>query len=391
MRSFATFLAVALSILGGMHFYFWVRLVRDPALGEPWRRLATVAIALLAVAFPLAMFALRRAPEPLSRLVPTFGFGWLGVAFLLLVTLVVIDAARVLAWLVDAAGGALRRSSDVPADPARRTFVAQAVAGAALTVTAGASVVAVRRAGGPAETDEVPVRIERLPRALSGYTIAQITDLHVGPTIRAKEVRRVVEQTNGLRPDLVAITGDLVDGRVGELGPIVQELSKLRARHGAFFVTGNHEYYSGAGDWIAFLASLGIRVLRNERVTVGDAGASFDLAGVDDFMHGYDLDRAVAARDPDRALVLLAHQPKGIEGAVRAGVDLQLSGHTHGGQIVPFNLLVAAAQPYVRGLHAHVEGDRAGHIYVSRGTGYWGPPMRLGSPPEIAKIVLTPT
>jgi predicted MPP superfamily phosphohydrolase len=390
VRSFAAFLAVALSILGGMHLYFWVRLVRDPALGEPWRRLATVALVLLAVSFPIAMLTLRRAPEPLSRIVPAVGFGWLGVAFLLLVTLVAIDAVRVLAWLAEVAGEALRRTPDAPADPQRRTFVAQAVAGAAVTVTAGVSVFAVRRAGGPADTDEVPVAIERLPRALSGYTIAQITDLHVGPTIRAKEVRRVVEQTNGLRPDLVAITGDLVDGGVRELGEIISELAKLRARHGAFFVTGNHEYYSGAGDWITFLNGLGIRVLRNERVTVGDAGASIDLAGVDDYMHGYDLDRAVAGRDPDRALVLLAHQPRGVDTAVRAGADLQLSGHTHGGQIVPFNLLVAATQPYVRGLHRHVEGDRAGHIYVSRGTGYWGPPMRLGSPPEIAKIVLTP-
>jgi predicted MPP superfamily phosphohydrolase len=235
----------------------------------------------------------------------------------------------------------------------------------------------------------VPVRIERLPRALSGLTLAQITDLHVGPTIREKEVRRVVEQTNGLRPDVIAITGDLVDGSVRELGPIIAEIGKLRARHGVYFITGNHEYYAGVGPWMTFLSSLGVRVLHNERVEIGDAGASIDLAGVDDYSHGMDLDGALAGRDPDRALVLLAHQPRGIDAAVRAGVDLQLSGHTHGGQIVPFNLLVGAIQPYVRGLHRHVEGDRAGHIYVSRGTGYWGPPMRLGSPPEIARIVLT--
>jgi predicted MPP superfamily phosphohydrolase len=212
-------------------------------------------------------------------------------------------------------------------------------------------------------------------------------------------VRRVVEQTNALRPDVVAITGDLVDGSVDDLGPLVSHLGDLRARHGVFFVTGNHEYYSGVGEWVRELRRLGIRVLRNERVAIGDAGpggATIDLAGVDDWSaarfgegHGMDLGAALAGRDPDRSLVLLAHQPRGVDAAVRAGVELQVSGHTHGGQIFPFSLLVAAAYPYVRGLHVHEEGDRSGHIYVSRGTGYWGPPMRLGFPPEIARIVLT--
>jgi len=335
------------------------------------------------------MLAFRRAPEPYARLLPAVGFSWLGIAFVLLVTLVAIDAVRLLALVAEAVSSWLRSPGDPPPDPARRAFVAQAIAGAAVAVTGGVSTFAVRRAGGPADLDEVPVRIERLPRALSGFTVAQITDVHVGPTIRGKEVRRIVEQTNGLRPDLVAITGDLVDGSVAELGGIVAELGALRARHGVFFVTGNHDHYSGAEPWVAYLRKLGIRVLRNERVTVGDAGASIDLAGVDDYGHGLDLERALAGRDPDRALVLLAHQPRGIAAAVRAGVDLQLSGHTHGGQIVPFNLIVGTIQPYVRGLHRHVEGERAGHIYVSRGTGYWGPPMRLGSPPEIAKVVLT--
>jgi predicted MPP superfamily phosphohydrolase len=207
-------------------------------------------------------------------------------------------------------------------------------------------------------------------------------------------VRRVVEQVNALRPDLVAVTGDLVDGSVRDLGRAVAQLGRLEARHGVFFVTGNHEYYSGVGSWVAELGRLGIRVLRNERVVIGDAGASLDLAGVDDwgarrYGAGADLGRALDGRDPDRALVLLAHQPRGVEEAVRAGVELQLSGHTHGGQIFPFSLLVGAVYPYVRGLYAHEEGDRSGHVYVSRGTGYWGPPLRLGSPPEIAKIVLT--
>jgi predicted MPP superfamily phosphohydrolase len=164
-----------------------------------------------------------------------------------------------------------------------------------------------------------------------------------------------------------------------------------------FFVTGNHEYYSGVEPWLAELRRLGIRVLQQEHIRVGDAGASFDLAGVDDWGHsssspgGYQaaLDRALAGRDPERSLVLLQHQPRGVDEAVRAGVELQLSGHTHGGQIFPFNFLVAAVYPYIAGLYPHWAGTTVGQIFVSRGTGFWGPPMRLGSPPEIAKIILT--
>jgi len=395
LLSFLVFLAIALSILAAMHGYIWVRLVRDPGVAEPWRRIAGIALVLLVLSFPAAMF-LRRTESALGQIFPTIAFGWLGVAFLLLIVLLAIDGVRLLVISWELVAGWLRaRTAEAPADPARRILVAQAVAGAALAVTGATTVFAVRRAGGPARIDEVPVPIARLPRALSGLTIAQITDLHVGPTIREKEVRRVVEQTNGLRPDVIAVTGDLMDGGVRDLGPIVAGMAGLRARLGVFFVTGNHEYYSGFEEWDPFLRSLGMRVLHNERTAIGDAGpggATIDLAGVDDYGHSMDLRRALDGRDGDRALVLLAHQPRGIEAAVRSGVDLQLSGHTHGGQIVPFNFVVGLTQPYVRGLHKLDEpsAGRSGHIYVSRGTGYWGPPMRLGSPPEIAKIVLVP-
>jgi predicted MPP superfamily phosphohydrolase len=391
--SFVVFLSIALLVLGGMHFYIWARLVRDTGLADPWRRGATIAIVVAALTIPTAMILSRVTGTPLARALPWIAFVWLGVAFLLFAALVAVDLLR----LAGVAAGEIRdwlaRAEEPPADPERRQFVARAVAGTALAVVATASGIAVRRAAGPAEIEEVPVRLARLPRALDGLTIVQITDLHVGPTIRQREVDRVVEQANALKPDVVAITGDLVDGTVGELGGIVQGLSRLRARYGVHFVTGNHEYYSGVLEWEAFLRKVGIRVLRNERISVGDAGASMDLAGVDDWHagrfgngHGYDLAKAVAGRDPDRAMVLLAHQPLGVEAGVRSGVGLQLSGHTHGGQIIPFNLAVHAAFKYVKGLYP-VDGGAA-HVYVSRGTGYWGPPMRLGIPPEIARITL---
>jgi uncharacterized protein len=392
IASFTFFLLVALGVLSGMHYYLWTRLVRDPALPEPWRRIATVALVVLALALPIAMLAFRLAPQPLARLLPAAAFTWLGLAFMLFCAALALDLVRLVAHGGELLATLLRDRSVPPQDPGRRLFVARAVAGGAALATAGAAALAFRSATGPAQVTEVPVRLERLPRALSGFTIAQITDLHVGPTLGERAVRRVVDQTNALRPDVVAITGDLVDGSVRELGPTIAQIAALRARHGVFFVTGNHEYYSGVAEWLAELRRLGIRVLRNERVTLGDGRAAIDLAGIDDWSARGDSDllaRALAGRDAERGLVLLAHQPRGIDAAVRSGVELQISGHTHGGQIVPFNLIVAAAQPYVRGLHRHVEGGQAGQIYVSRGTGYWGPPLRLGSPPEIAKIVLT--
>ncbi|HEY6002234.1 MAG TPA: metallophosphoesterase [Anaeromyxobacter sp.] len=394
--SFAAFIAVSVAILGGIHGYLWVRLVRDPALPEPWRRIVTIGLVLLAFAVPLGILALRFAPRPIAQVIPVVAFTWLGLAFLLFSAVLFLDAVRfagaAATWLADW----VRAQPDPPSDPERRAFVARVLAGTAVIATGGAAAYAFRSATGPAEVTEVPVKLERLPPRLSGLTIAQVTDLHVGPTIGEREVRRVVDQVNALRPDVVAVTGDLVDGPVAQLGPTISHLGRLQARHGVYFVTGNHEYYSGVVAWLAELERLGIRVLRNERVAIGDAGASIDLAGIHDYGaaglgngYGPDLGRALDGRDPDRGLVLLAHQPRGVGEAVRAGVELQISGHTHGGQIAPFNLIVGVFFPYLRGLYTRVEGERRGQVFVSRGTGYWGPPLRLGSPPEIAKIVLT--
>jgi predicted MPP superfamily phosphohydrolase len=203
----------------------------------------------------------------------------------------------------------------------------------------------------------------------------------------------VVKRVNDLRPDVIAITGDLVDGNVDELREHVAPLGDLKAELGVFFVTGNHEYYSGPDAWIRELARLNVRVLRNERVELERDGVTIDLAGVDDYSsrglaqgHGPDLPRALEGRDGSRALVLLAHQPRAFVEAAKLGVGLQLSGHTHGGQIWPWNWFVRLQQPYVAGLHR--EGDA--QIYVSRGTGYWGPPMRVAAPAEITQLVLEP-
>ena len=396
LTTFLIFLAVALAIIGGMHGYLWLRLVRDPALPEPWRRTLTWVLLGAGLLIPIGLFAARMAGRSWVRVIPSAAFLWLGVAFLLFATLLAVDVVRAGAWLSSWVADWFRQLPEPPADPARREFVARAVAGGAVLVAGTAGLVSYRSATGPAVIEEVAIRLPRLPPTLSGYTIAQISDLHVGPTIREREVRRVIEQTNALKPDLIVITGDLVDGTPRELGHIVAELARLEARHGVLFITGNHEYYSGVDAWLELLPRLGIRPLRNQQLLIGDEGGRFMLAGVDDWSaaqfgkgHGLDLEKAIAGHDPERSLVLLAHQPRDFQAAVRAGVDLQLSGHTHGGQLFPFNFAVRAAFPWVKGLYRETVDGRSGQIYVSRGTGYWGPPMRLGSPPEISKLVLT--
>jgi uncharacterized protein len=238
------------------------------------------------------------------------------------------------------------------------------------------------------------VPIDGLPAALHGFTIAQISDLHVGPTVKAPYVRAVVERVNALKADAVAITGDLVDGRVRDLAPDVASLADLRSRHGSFFVTGNHEYYSGADEWIALLRQLGLRVLIDEHVVLDHGDARLVMAGVADYgarhfdaRHRSDPGAAMAGAPRNAGLrVLLAHQPRSAEAAADAGFDIQLSGHTHGGQFWPWNLLVKLQQPFVAGLHRL----RSMWVYTSRGTGYWGPPLRLGAPSEITRLVFEP-
>lgn len=384
LLSFALFFVVMLSAMGGVHYYIWARLVRDVGLSPPWHRALTTMLVVLFLLVPLSFF-LRRSGAPWTLpliWIPTF---WIGCVLLSLVVLTAGDALRGLFAL------ASRWSQVPPADPERRLALARLFGLCVVLVTGGLVAAAVRSGLAKVALKEVGVRLKRLPRALQGTTIVQLTDVHVGPTIRRGFVEEIVARTNALAPDLVVITGDLVDGSVEELREHVAPLANLRARYGVFFVTGNHEYYSGAEEWCEELPRLGIRVLRNERVVIGEGKDSFDLAGIDDAHayqygngHGADLERAVAGRDPERELVLLAHQPKALFGAVKHGVGLQLSGHTHGGQLWPWKYLVRLQQPVVAGL-ARFEDTQ---VYVSSGTGYWGPPMRLAAPAEITRITL---
>ncbi|MGW4199473.1 metallophosphoesterase [Streptomyces sp. NPDC004726] len=268
----------------------------------------------------------------------------------------------------------------------RRLFVSRVVGGgatAAALATVGYGTYSVFR--GPS-VKRVTVPLAKLPRTAHGFRIAVVSDIHLGPILGRAHTQRIVDTINSTSPDVVAVVGDMVDGDVADLGAAAEPLAQLRARHGSFFVTGNHEYFSGADQWIDRVRELGLTPLENERVEIA---AGFDLAGVDDVEgesegRGPDFGKALGDRDRTRASVLLAHQPVVIHDAVEHGVDLQLSGHTHGGQLWPGNYVAELANPTVAGLERY--GDT--QLYVTRGAGAWGPPVRVGAASDVTVVQL---
>jgi len=396
------------SVVAVMNRYLWHRFVRDTRLGPKASKIIGRVLLALTLSIPATFLYWRLISRSATPGLTVISFGWLGASFYLVAIFLGWDLLRSVRWFV-ARRKATRASATEPVAPlpseagaeetgareTRRVFVARTVAGGALLAAGGISTFGVRSALWEITTPEIAVRLSRLPRQLDGFSIALLTDVHVGALLDGRYLRHLTEQTNRLRPDLIAIGGDLVDGRVDQIGAQVAELRRLRAPYGVHFVTGNHEYYSDAAQWTEFLERMGVRVLTNERLSIGDLGrkgASFDLAGVPDCRAahigevGPDIRLATAGRDADRELVVLAHQPVQIEPIAAVGAGLQLSGHTHGGQLYPFGSITRLAQPYLSGLHRHGSTDT--QIYVSRGTGFWGPPMRVMAPAEVALLRL---
>jgi predicted MPP superfamily phosphohydrolase len=347
-----------MTILGSAHYYVWSRFVAAAHLPTPWHVLATLAIVAFAPSLPVATMVLRRLPRATARPYVWLAYTWFGFAVYLLV-------AAAVTHVVCAITGA---------DP--RTAAIAGVGAAAATVIYGL----VHASTGPI-VRRVRVPLARLPAGAEGYTIVQLTDVHIGPILGDRFAARVVAKVNALAPDLIVITGDLVDGRLDELRRHVEPLRDLQACDGVYAVTGNHEYYWNPSAWLEHLRSLGIRILRNEHVTIREA---FELAGVDDSSASEDVPRALAGRDAALPVVLLAHHPRTIARAAAAGVDLQLSGHTHGGQLLPLGWLSRLFEPRVAGLARF----GATWLYVSEGTGFWGPPMRVGTSSEITLLTL---
>jgi uncharacterized protein len=375
-------------VIGSIHYYLWVRLVRDSALPAPWRQIATGVIVALATSIPVAMYFGRGVRFEVAQYISPGPYVWLGMMMLFFFLFVEVEIIKLIAYLF----GKFSGSGPVIADPERRLMLKRVLAGGAVFLVGGAATAGVIKACGSAVIHRVEIALSRFPKRLKGLKIVQISDLHVGNTAGGKWLTGVVGQVNGLKPDVVAITGDLIDGFVENLEDEIAPLKDLRAPHGVYFVTGNHEYYFKAEQWIAAVEKLGIRVLRNERVEIGEGKDSFYLAGIDDYNsasmlpdHGSDLAGALKGADPQKEVILLAHQPRAIEMASEHKVGLVLAGHTHGGQIWPFTYMVRLQQPYNTGLHQHNDHTQ---IYINQGTGIWGPPMRIGSHNEITEIKL---
>ncbi|GAA4580057.1 metallophosphoesterase [Planotetraspora phitsanulokensis] len=444
---FGIAIVVAVAVV---HYYLWRRVIRPAtAPGSRTRRVAVWALFLLAAPLVLTRAGGRIFGTGFEHFIAWPGYLWLAIMFYLLVFSLVLEIPRALALLVvrrierreaSAAGAAApasqnelpvaalaasgastsevasgasspasadvtsqdgRQEDAAPAVPApgridRRMFIARtasAVVGVGALATVGYGVAT---ALGDPVVERVPIRLPRLDPRMNGLRIAVVSDIHLGPLTGIGHTERITRMINGLQADVVTIVGDLVDGSVAELGALAAPLKDLESRYGAYFVTGNHEYYTSEGpqEWIEELDSLGVRSLRNERVEISHNGAVLDLAGVNDlngasYGDGPDFDKALAGRDAARPVVLLAHQPVQVETAAGHGVDLQLSGHTHGGQIAPFNLVVKLQQPVVAGLAAFPRtGGGETQVYVTRGAGYWGPPVRVGAPPEITLVEL---
>jgi predicted MPP superfamily phosphohydrolase len=367
-----------LAVLLLLHFYIGVRLLF--ALDVGFAGIVLGAVLLTASA---ALVRIGLVAPSLRRTRWSGALSWAGLLSMgLFSSLFVLTLLRDVALLVLALAG--------EGTPRISHLSAVAVPLSALAVTAIGFVNARRLA----RVKRVDVPIAGLPPALHGYAFAQISDIHVGPTIKRSYLNAIVNRVNELKPDAIAVTGDLVDGSVQRLAKHTEPLKHLVAPDGVFFVTGNHEYYSGADQWIAEVRRLGLRVLLNEHVIRRRGNSTLMIAGVTDYTaqhfnpaHRSDPAQAAAGAPDDVAVrVLLAHQPRSSEAAAEAGFDLQLSGHTHGGQFFPWNLFVPLQQPFVAGLNR----VRRMWVYTSRGTGYWGPPKRFGAPSEITLLRLVP-
>lgn len=318
-----------------------------------------------------------------------YGYTGIGVCSFLLTLLVITDLIVFARFLIRRRPGAKNR--DAAENLQRRFFLKQSMAWGLAGSTLALSGVGIYGAKKTPVVKDVRLPIAGLHPDLDGLTLVQLTDIHLSSTIKRDFLEGVVDRVNALSPSMVVLTGDLIDGHVAHLGRAAQPLRDLKSLYGNFFVTGNHEYYFKALEWIDHLEQLGLTTLTNEHRLIEVGQGRLLIAGVPDLnaerfvpTHRSDPAKALSRAPSAHVKILLAHQPRNVYAAAQAGFDIQLSGHTHGGQFFPWNWVVALNQPFMAGLYRH--GPTL--LYVSRGTGYWGPPMRLGAPSEITRLIL---
>ncbi|MCU7722131.1 metallophosphoesterase [Actinoplanes sp. KI2] len=422
------FVGLIFGVVGLVHFYLWKRLVRDPLGSGRDRRLGGIVAVGLAVLLPATLIGARTG---YAEWLAWPGYLWLALMFYLLVTLVLLEvlrAAVLLLWRsrrrtaepavsvsaraqgerdvvasgnterdvvasgntegdVGTSGNAQSEGEESPGVD-RRLVLARGMAIFAGLTAACITGYGMKTALGPPQVNRWAMPMTKLPWGMDGTRLVVVSDIHLGPLAGTHHVGRIVELINSVGADIVCVVGDLVDGTVAELGRFATPLADIESRFGAYFVTGNHEYYSGYAPWVEEVAQLGVKPLRNERVEIN----GLDLAGVNDlggtpYGDAPDFAKALGDRDTTRPVVLMAHQPLAARQAAPFGVDLQVSGHTHGGQMVPFNLVVKLQQPVVSG-YGEVDGVP---VFVTNGAGTWGPPVRVGAPPQVTVVELRTT
>ncbi|MFB1295356.1 metallophosphoesterase [Mycobacterium sp. pW049] len=390
------FILVLGSVLALMHLYVWKRLVRDTTRPGRTRWLLSALVGALMLLLVATLFVPRFFGVEEAGWFAWPGYLWFGLLAYLFLAALALEPVRLVLrrWVRRGRPQEPDEPDDfeTPQQPAvdRRMFLARTAAVTAGVAAVGVTGFGVARALGPPDVLRIPVRLPSLDPAFNGFRIAVVSDIHLGPLLGRAHTERIVRMINETEPDLVAVVGDLVDGTVEQLGAAAEPLQDLVTRDGAFFVTGNHEYFvDDTAAWMRELERFGLDVLGNENTRISRGRAAFDLAGVNDVAgeergDGPDFDRALSGVNSNGPTVLLAHQPILVEEAAARGVDLQLSGHTHGGQMWPFHYAVELAQPSLAGLST----VRDTQLYVSRGAGFWGPPVRVGAPPDISVIEL---
>ncbi len=389
------FLLVTLCIISLIYGYIGWRIIIPSQISPIWKRLSWLLLIVFMLS-PIISILLRSKGLETYWVDILAWIGYLSLGFLLLVFtfLAIKDIFRLFSksvTLIQDYLGSKKKVHDKH-DPDRRAFMSYSANMGILGISGSLTGYGFIEARRKPSIVDVSVPIENLHEDLEGFRIVQLTDIHVGPTVKREYVKTIVEMANSLAPDIIAITGDLTDGSVNRLRKDVSPLADLSATYGCYFVTGNHEYYSGANAWIDELSRLGINVLMNEHNVIEKGSGKILLAGVTDYRagqylqgHASDPEAAISGAPSCHCKILLAHQPRSIYAAAESGFDLQISGHTHGGQFFPWNYFVYLAQPFVSDLNKFKDT----WIYVSKGTGYWGPPLRLGADSEITLIKLT--